>query len=264
MSGIVVVGGGAMGEALISGWIASGVSADEVAVVEPSPQRAADLAARHGIAAIALEDAGAADTVVLAVKPNTVVKVLSVLNGRLSPGALVVSIAAGVPLAVLEGALPGVAVVRVMPNTPALLGKGMAGIVPGEAATEEHTARVVDLMEAVGKALVIDEPHLDALTAISGSGPAYLFYVAEAMIEAGVHQGLSRGESTTLTNQTFVGAAAMLAESGRSATELREMVTSPAGTTAAALRVLDDAGVRSGFLAAVQACHDRSAEMARS
>ncbi|MFT3887857.1 MAG: pyrroline-5-carboxylate reductase [Arachnia sp.] len=263
MSRIVVVGGGAMGEALISGWIASGIPASEVAVVEPSPKRAADLVARHGISAIALEDVGSADTVVLAVKPNTVVKVLSVLAGRLAPDALVVSIAAGVPLAVLEGALPGIAVVRVMPNTPALVGKGMAGVVPGETVGEQQIERVVGLMEGVGQALVLDEPHLDALTAISGSGPAYLFYVAEAMIEAGVHQGLSRADATRLVNQTFVGSAAMLAESGRSATELREMVTSPAGTTAAALRTLDDAGVRSAFLAAVQACKERGEEMAR-
>ena len=171
--------------------------------------------------------------------------------------------AAGVPLTVLEGALPGVAVVRVMPNTPALVGKGMAGVVPGAAASDAQVECAVGLMEAVGKAVVIGEHQLDALTALSGSGPAYLFYVAEAMIEGGVHQGLTRAEATALVNQTFVGSAALLAESGRSATQLREMVTSPAGTTAAALRALDDAGVRSGFLAAVQACHDRSAEMAR-
>ena len=235
MTGLLVVGGGAMGEALLAGWVASGIPAAEIGVVEPHAARAADLVARHGVREATVDDAASAEVVVLAVKPNTVPKVLDALHGPLAPGALVISIAAGVPLTVLEGALPGVAVVRVMPNTPAL----------------------------VGKAVVIGEHQLDALTALSGSGPAYLFYVAEAMIEGGVHQGLTRAEATALVNQTFVGSAALLAESGRSATQLREMVTSPAGTTAAALRALDDAGVRSGFLAAVQACHDRSAEMAR-
>ncbi len=263
MTGLLVVGGGAMGEALLAGWIASGVAAAEIGVVEPHAARAADLVARHGVREATVDDAASAEVVVLAVKPNTVPKVLDALHGPLAPGALVISIAAGVPLTVLEGALPGVAVVRVMPNTPALVGKGMAGVVPGAAASDAQVECAVGLMEAVGKAVVIGEHQLDALTALSGSGPAYLFYVAEAMIEGGVHQGLTRAEATALVNQTFVGSAALLAESGRSATQLREMVTSPAGTTAAALRALDDAGVRSGFLAAVQACHDRSAEMAR-
>lgn len=263
MTGLLVVGGGAMGEALLAGWVASGVPAAEIGVVEPHAVRAADLVARHGVREATVDDAASAEVVVLAVKPNTVPKVLDALRAPLAPGALVISIAAGVPLAVLEAALPGVAVVRVMPNTPALVGKGMAGVVPGAAASEAQVERAVGLMEAVGKAVVIGEHQLDALTALSGSGPAYLFYVAEAMIEGGVHQGLTRAEATALVNQTFVGSAALLAESGRSATELREMVTSPAGTTAAALRALDDAGVRSGFLAAVQACHDRSVEMAR-
>ena len=176
---------------------------------------------------------------------------------------LVVSIAAGTPIAQLEAGLPpGSAVVRVMPNTPALVGQGMAGVVPGTAASAEQVAVVTGLMNAVGRSIVIPEKQIDALTAVSGSGPAYLFYVADAMIEAGVHQGLTRPEATALVNQTFVGAAAMLAESGRSATVLREMVTSPAGTTAAALRSLDDHGVRAAFLDAVEACARRGREMA--
>ena len=238
MTGLLVVGGGAMGEALLAGWVASGIPAAEIGVVEPHAARAADLVARHGVREATVDDAASAEVVVLAVKPNTVPKVLDALHGPLAPGALVISIAAGVPLTVLEGALPGVAVVRVMPNTPALVGKGMAGVVPGAAASDAQVECAVGLMEAVGKAVVIGEHQLDALTALSGSGPAYLFYVAEAMIEGGVHQGLTRAEATALVNQTFVGSAALLAESGRSATQLREMVTSPAGTTAAALRAL--------------------------
>ncbi len=264
MTGILVIGGGAMGEALLAGWVASGVAAAEIGVGEPHAARAADLVARHGVRAATIDDAAAAEVVVLAVKPNTVPKVLEALRGPLADGALVVSIAAGVPLAVLEGALPGVAVVRVMPNTPALVGKGMAGVVPGAAASDAQVTRAVGLMEAVGKAVVIGEHQLDALTALSGSGPAYLFYVAEAMIEGGVHQGLTRAEATALVNQTFVGSAALLAESGKSATELREMVTSPAGTTAAALRHLEERSVKAAFMAAMEAARDRSAQLGGS
>lgn len=137
----------------------------------------------------------------------------------------------------------------------------MAGVAPGHQASAAEAERARSLLTAVGKAIFVEESQLDALTAVSGSGPAYLFYVAEAMVEAGVHQGLTRAQSTELVNQTFVGSAALLAESGKSATVLREMVTSPAGTTAAALRSLDDRGVRAAFLAAVEACFRRSAEL---
>lgn len=259
---IAVVGAGAMGEALIAGWIASGIEPAEIAIVDASAPRVAELEQRHGVRGIDLADTAEAETIVLAVKPYQIPDVLESLSGHLADGALVVSIAAGVPLAKLEDALPGAAVVRVMPNTPALVGKGMAGIVPGAAATGEQVERVTGLLDAVGSSIVTDEAHLDALTALSGSGPAYLFYVAEAMIEGGVHQGLTRAEATALVNQTFVGSAAMLAESGKSATVLREMVTSPAGTTAAALRALDDHGVRAAFLDAVEQCRARGREMA--
>ena len=150
-----------------------------------------------------------------------------------------------------------------MPNTGALVGQGMSGIVPGEHVTDEQVQLIQELFGAVGKTIITDEQHLDALTALSGSGPAYLFYIADAMIEAGVHQGLTRDEATTLTTQTFLGAAQLLEESGRTAVELREQVTSPGGTTAAALRVLDDRGVRAAMLEAVEACAAKSAELAQ-
>ena len=252
-----------MGEALIGGWVASGLEPVDILVVDASPDRLAEVCSRHGVRPAELAEAASADLVVLAIKPHQVPSLLPRLSPLLGEATLVVSIAAGVTLAVLESALPGVAVVRVMPNTPALVRKGMAGVVAGTLAEEHQVAAVETLMSAVGAAVVVEEKQLDALTALSGSGPAYLFYVAEAMIEAGVHQGLSRGEATLLVNQTFVGAAAMLDESGRSATQLREMVTSPAGTTAAALRELDDHGVRSGFLAAIEACRARSESLAR-
>lgn len=231
-------------------------------IVDASAARVEDLRDRYGVRAADLDGAAAAEVVVLAVKPYQVAVVLGELAPSLKSTTLVISIAAGVSLDALAAALPeGQPAIRVMPNTAALVGQGMSGVVVGPNANESHRDRTIALMNAVGKSVTIEEKQIDALTALSGSGPAYLFYVAEAMIEAGVHQGLSRPEATVLVNQTFVGAAAMLDGSGESATTLRERVTSPAGTTAAALRALDDNGVRAGFLAAVEACVERSREM---
>lgn len=259
---IAVVGAGAMGGALLQGWIAGGQQPSDVLVVDAHTPRVAELVEQFGVRAAELPSVGDVDVVVLAVKPHQILTVASALAANLRPDAVVVSIAAGVSLTDLVEALPeGQPVFRVMPNTPALVGKGMAGIVPGPGTTSEQQSIVVGLLDAVGASVVIDEGQIHALTALSGSGPAYLFMVAEAMIEAGVHQGLTRQESTALVNQTFTGASAMLAESGRSATELREAVTSPAGTTAAALRTLDDHGLRAAFLAAVEACAERSRSM---
>lgn len=260
-SRIAVVGAGAMGEALIAGWLASGIPSSNVTIVDAYEPRVRELEERHGVTGVPLSEAAAADTIILAVKPHQISGILGAIRDDLGEGSLVVSIAAGVPLADLEAVAPGRAVVRVMPNTPALVGKGMAGVVRGAHATDSQVSYVCQLLEAVGRAVVIEESQLDALTALSGSAPAYLFYVAEAMIEGGVHQGLTRAEATELVTQTFVGSAAMLAETGKSATQLREMVTSPAGTTAAALRTLDDHGVRAAFLDAIEACKRRGAEM---
>ena len=262
---ITLIGAGAMGEALLTGWLAAGHGPEELSIVEPAAARAEAVRERHGVRAVELPEAAASEVVVLAVKPHQIDAVLADLSRALEgrSGPLVVSIAAGTPLAQLEGGLPaGAAVVRVMPNTPALVGEGMAGVVPGTHATPEQVRLVTGLMDAVGRSIVIPEGQIDALTAVSGSGPAYLFYVADAMIEAGVHQGLTRAESTDLVVQTFVGSAALLA-TGAPAAQLREQVTSPAGTTAAALRVLDERGVRAAFLAAMEACAERGRAMAR-
>ncbi len=260
---LAVVGAGAMGEALLSGWLASGWATSDIVIVDAHAPRVEELEQRHGVRGVELAEAATSATIVLAVKPHQVPEVLEAMAPTLKRESLVVCIAAGVTLDKLTAGLPeGQGIVRVMPNTPALVGQGMAGIVPGPHATKEQCSHVVELFEAVGKAVVVDEPSLDALTALSGSGPAYLFYVAEAMIEAGVHQGLTRPQATELVNQTIKGAGAMLAGSGESATVLRERVTSPAGTTAAALRALDDHGVRAGMMAAVDACVERSRRMA--
>lgn len=257
---LVICGVGAMGEALLAGWLKAGWQADDIGFVEASDARADAIAARYGVRRIELADAAAAPTILLAVKPHQIAEAIAAIAP--SRDSLLISIAAGVPLARLEAAAPGVACIRVMPNTPALVGQGMAGIVGGTYASADQLADVVHLMGAVGQAITMSESQLDALTAVSGSGPAYLFYVAEAMIEAGVHLGLTRDVATRLVNQTFVGSAAMLDASDASATVLREQVTSPAGTTAAALAVLDDRAVRAAFGQAMRACRDRSVEMA--
>lgn len=260
---LAIVGGGAMGEALLTGWLRSGWKASDIVVVDAHGPRVEELEQRHGIRGVALADAAPAGIIVVAVKPHQVPDVLAGLRPTIGTGSVVVSIAAGVTMAQLAGCLPErQGIVRVMPNTPALVGEGMAGVVPGEHVTDTHRDAVVDLFTVVGKAMVVPESSLDALTALSGSGPAYLFYIAEAMIEAGVHQGLTRPQATELVNQTVRGAGVMLEASEDSASVLRERVTSPAGTTAAALRTMDDHGVRAAMLAAVDACVARSKEMA--
>lgn len=257
---LAICGVGAMGEALLSGWLAGGMTAGDVGFVEPSDARATYIASRYGVQRIELADAAAAEVIVLAVKPNVVADALRDISPTLD--SLVISIAAGVPLDVLEWAAPGVPCVRVMPNTPALVGQGMSGIVAGNHATATHLELAVELMNAVGKTLVLTEDKLDALTAVSGSGPAYLFYLAEAMIESGVHLGLTRADAKLLVDQTLLGSATLLDSSEKSATELREMVTSPAGTTAAALAVLDDRAVRAAVLNALAAAAERGRQMA--
>jgi pyrroline-5-carboxylate reductase len=149
-----------------------------------------------------------------------------------------------------------------MPNTPALVDQGMAALAPGAHCDQEHLAEARQLLEAVGRVVVLDEKHLDAVTAISGSGPAYFFYIVEAMIEAGVFLGLPRSTATELVVQTFYGAATMLRETGEHPSVLRENVTSPGGTTVAALRTLDDHKVRAAFISALEAARDRSADLA--
>ncbi|ANY07259.1 pyrroline-5-carboxylate reductase [Pseudonocardia sp. HH130630-07] len=260
---IAVLGGGRIGEALLGGLLAAGRDAGELVVAERSADRAAELTEKLGVAALPLTDAvRGAGTVVVAVKPQDVVTVLGEIAGALDPDVLVVSLAAGLPTALFEGALPeGTPVVRVMPNTPMLLGAAMCVLSPGAHAGSEHLDRAEALLSTVGEVLRVEESKQDAATALSGSGPAYFFLVAEAMIEAGVALGLARPAATELTVQTALGAARMLRESGEHPTVLRENVTSPAGTTAAALAALERHGLRTAFTAAATAARDRSVEL---
>jgi pyrroline-5-carboxylate reductase len=261
-SRIAIVGVGNMGEAVLSGLVRSGRNPADLFAGVRRPERGAELAERYGVRALsASEAAAAAETVVLGVKPYDVVGVLTSLDLR--PGQLVVSLAAGIPTDAMEGAVPdGVAVVRTMPNTPSHLGEGMTVVAGGSSASDDDVADAVTLMEAVGEVAVVAEKHVDAAAAISGSGPAYVFYVAEALVEAGVHLGLPRVIASQLVTQTLAGSALLLRESGEHPALLREQVTSPGGTTAAALRVLESAAVRAAFLDATRANRDRSREIA--
>ena len=259
-----IIGAGVMGETLLSGLVRAGRRVDQLMVGEKRSERARELEERYGVAVVSNREAAAkADTVALVVKPQDMGDVLDEIAPDLRPGQLLVSLAAGITTAYIESRVPeGVAVVRVMPNTPALVDEGMAAISPGSHCDEAHLAEVESLMASTGKVLRIPEKQMDAVTAISGSGPAYIFFVVESMIEAGVHLGLPRATATELVVQTLVGSAAMLRETGTHPVVLREQVTSPGGTTASALRELEIHKVRAAFLAAMEAARNRSRELA--
>lgn len=264
MTRLAVIGAGVMGEALVSGLLRAGWSADDIVAADRRDFRRAEMTAAHGIRALGNAEASAeADTVVLVVKPQDVGAVLPEIAPVLRPGTLVVSLCAGVTTKTLESHLPsGTAVVRVMPNTPALVSEGMAAVSAGTNASASDVEHAMQLMTALGKAITVPESYQDAVTAISGSGPAYLFFVVEAMIDAGVLLGLPRDIATTLVNQTMYGSAKLLIESGQHPTVLREQVTSPGGTTAAALRQLEDHRVKAAFITAIEAARDRSRALA--
>ncbi len=253
-----IVGVGTMGGIILDGLVRAGWPTDSIVVSGRTPAKVTAAAARAGVRAVDTPDVpSGAQVVVVGVKPADVPTALHQISPALRPGTVVASIAAGLTCPALEAELPaGTPVVRAMPNTPAKLGAGVTGISAGSNATDDDLAVVAQVMSAVGAVVTIPEKSQDALTAVSGSGPAYLFYVADAMIEAGVHLGLTRQVSTELVAQTFLGSARMLVESGEHPVVLRESVTSPGGTTAAALRVLDDRAVRGAFLEALEACRD--------
>ena len=254
---LVIVGGGKMGEALLAGLLgAKWAEASELAVVEPVDARRVELAERFPGVTVTGSGVAAAGAV-LAVKPAEVARACSDLDA-----SRVLSIAAGVTLQTIEQALAEpVPVVRAMPNTPALVGAGAAAIAGGRHAGEADLAWAEGILGAVGSVERVPEKLLDAVTGLSGSGPAYVFLVAEALIDAGVAAGLPRDASTRLATQTLLGSARMLAESGETPEALRAAVTSPGGTTAAGLRELERAGVRSAVIEAVLAAARRANEL---
>src|SRR6266496_193006 len=263
---VAFLGGGRMGEALLSGLMRSGGrSADDLMVTARREERMRELGDRLGVAAT-MSNPDAVDwarTLVLTVKPQDMEALLEQIAGALTPEHLVISFAAGIRTSFIERFAPeGMPVVRVMSNVPVLVDEAMSVISPGAHAEDEHLAVAEELLRSVGKVIRLPEKHQDAITATSGSGPAYFFLLAEAMIEACILLGLSRDVATELIIQTMVGSAKMLRDTGRHPVELREMVTSPGGTTIMAIRHLEQAGVRAAFLNAIDAACKRSAELA--
>lgn len=262
---IAILGGGVMGETLASGFLARLDPTPTVVVAEKRPERAAELAARLGVQIASMADAVSdADVVVLAVKPQDFRAMLAELATSLRTGTLVISIAAGIPTSVMEELLPGAAVVRVMPNTPARISRGVAGVSPGSACTPADLELAARLMESVGVVVRVPEALQDAVTAVSGSGPAYVFYLAEAMIAAGIDLGLSADDARLMAVSTIVGAGELMAASDEDPAVLRANVTSPNGTTAAAIASLEQARVRDAVIAAMVAARDRSVELSGS
>ena len=266
MTRIAGLGAGKIGEALLAGLLGAGRAPGELAFTERHPERAAELSERLGVRAVDVAGAAAhAEIVVIAVKPQDIVPVLTELAAAIAPGTLVVSLCAGVPLSVIEGALPaGTAVARVMPNTPMLVGEAMSAVSGGTHADDAQLAAVEKMLGSVGRVVRVPESQQDAVTALSGSGPAYFFFLVEAMIDAGILLGLPRAVAAELIVQSAFGAAQMLRESDDHPVILREAVTSPAGTTIAAIRELEKHGVRAALIAAIEAARDRSAELGRA
>jgi len=263
---VAIIGAGVMGESLLSGLIRGGHDLADLVVGEKRPERAVELREKYGVEVLAnVEAAARADTVALVVKPQDMGEVLTEIAPHLRAGQVLISLAAGITTDYIEKHIPdGIAVVRVMPNTPALVDEGMAAISAGTHCDEEHLALAEGMMSVTSRVVRVPENQQDAITAISGSGPAYLFFVVESMIEAGVHLGLPRSTATELVIQTMVGSAKLLRETGTHPTVLREQVTSPGGTTAAAIRQLEDHKVRAAFIMAMEAARDRSVALAAS
>ena len=261
---LAILGAGVMGETVLSGLIRAGWDVGRIIATDRRPERQRDLTERYGITMLENEDAVAqADTVIVVVKPQDMAELLDEIASSLRPGTLVVSLVAGVDTEFMEARLgAGIPVIRVMPNTPALVDEGMFAISAGTHSGQEHLDHVTEILAATGRVVTVPERYQDAVTAVSGTGPAYLFFVVEAMIEAGVHMGLPRDVCTELVVQTMLGSAKMIRETGEHPTVLRERVTSPGGTTAAAIKVLEDHKVRAAFLGAIEAARDRSRDLA--
>jgi pyrroline-5-carboxylate reductase len=264
---VAFLGGGRMGEALVSGLIRSGGrGAEEIMVTCRREERVREFGERYGVAAtLSNPDAvGWAETLVLIVKPQDMEALLAQIADSVHADQTVISFAAGIRTSFVEKHLPeGVPVVRVMSNVAVLVDEAMSVVSAGAHAEEPNLEVAEELLAYVGRVIRIKETHQDAITATSGSGPAYFFLLAEAMIEACILLGLPRDVATELIIQTMLGSAKMLRDTGKHPVELREMVTSPGGTTIAAIRHLEEAGVRAAFLNAIDAARRRSAELAQ-
>jgi pyrroline-5-carboxylate reductase len=262
-SKVAVVGAGIMGEALIAALISSGVNPELITISEKRADRSAELIAKYSIKQAPLAINVAAAALLLVVKPQDMAGVLEEIKGSINPSAVVITFAAGKSISFISNGLgTGNPVVRVMPNTPTMVGAGMAAASMGAGVTDAHKKFVLGFLAATGKVIEVTEDLQDAVTATSGSGPAYFFAFVEAMVAGAKELGLSESDATTLTIQTIVGAAKLLDESGKSATTLRENVTSPNGTTAAALASFASSDLNSMVAKAMKAASDRSQELA--
>ncbi|MCK0113695.1 pyrroline-5-carboxylate reductase [Ornithinimicrobium sp. F0845] len=263
MARIAILGAGVMGGALLSALLRSGHPAADIVLSERMVASTHELAEEYGVASAPVEQAArGAGIVVLAVKPQDMPTLLAEIHESVEPDTLVISVAAGISTEYLENRLPAnTGVVRVMPNTPAQVDQGMSVLSAGRHCTPEHLEEAERLLATFGRVLILEEKHQNAATAISGSGPAYIFYVTEAMIEAGVLLGLPRGTATEMVVQTLYGAATMIRETGEHPSILREQVSSPGGTSVAALRALEDHKVRAAFLTAIEAAARRAGEL---
>ncbi|MGW0549816.1 pyrroline-5-carboxylate reductase [Streptomyces sp. Wb2n-11] len=261
---VAFLGTGKIGEALLSGMIRAGWRPADLLVTARRPERAEELRTRYGVEPVTnAEAAKRADTLILTVKPQDMGKLLDELAPHVPADRLVISGAAGIPTAYFEERLaPNTPVVRVMTNTPALVDEAMSVISAGTHATPEHLLHTEEIFGGVGKTLRVPESQQDAATALSGSGPAYFYYLVEAMTDAGILLGLPRAQAHDLIVQAAIGAAVMLRDSGEHPVKLREAVTSPAGTTINAIRELENHGVRAALIAALEAARDRSRELA--
>lgn len=261
---LAIIGGGRMGEAIAAGLISAGAfDASDIVIAEPLSQRRTELVAAHGVRCVpdAAEAARGADIVILAVKPQVIDEVVDSISALLAE-ALVISIAAGVSCARLESHLPaGTSVVRTMPNTPALVREGMTVVSAGSEATAEQVDLVREMFASLGKAVVLGEDHQDIAAAISGSGPAYIALVVDALARAGVRHGLPRQVAESLALQTVAGTAQLIEVTGQHPEQVIDGVTSPGGTTIAAIEALEEAGLRAAFAAAVSAAVARAKEL---
>ncbi len=263
MTRIAVVGAGKLGEALLSGMLRAGRSPDDLIVTARRVERAGELSERYGVPALSNADAAREASILLVtVKPQDIEPLLGELAPATSSETLVISVVAGIPTALIERRLgDGIPVVRVMTNTPVLVDEAMSAISAGRHATDWHLAAAEQIFAPVGKVMRVPESQQDAVTALSGSGPAYFFFLVEAMTDAGILLGLPRTVAADLLVQTALGAAVMLRDTGEHPVRLREAVTSPGGTTINAIRELENHGVRAAFLSAIEAARDRAREL---
>lgn len=269
---IAIIGAGSMGGAILSGLIAAGTAPESITASTATAARAKALSSKFSISAFSLEDSAranaeaskVADILLIGVKPGKVIETLTEIKDTVKDGALIVSVAAGITTSAMEEAIGNkVSVIRAMPNTPSIVGHGVTGIAKGKSATDNQLAVAKELFETVGQVLVVDEDKINALSTISGSGPAYVFYFAEKLMIAAQQMGFSEQEADLMVRATFLGSATLLAASEESAKELRDQVTSPNGTTVQATQKFDEAQLEKLFIEATGAALARAIEIGK-